>query len=132
MRRTIGAESSACDFLVCGSARDLLVGVSSSRASFNVKGTLVRVITKLIAFALLPVASAYAASQSAVLDLQNMTCSLCSVTVKKALQKVPGVEDTKIDYDTKTATIKYDPNKTNVTALVKASTDAGFPSTPHK
>lgn len=91
-----------------------------------------RLICKLIALALLPMAAAFAGTQSAVLDLQNMTCSLCGVTVKKALQKVPGVDEATIDYPTKTATVKYDANKTNVAALVKATTDAGFPSMPRR
>lgn len=91
-----------------------------------------RRICKLIALTLLPVATAFAGTQSAVLDLQNMTCSLCGMTVKKALQKVPGVDDAVIDYPSKTATVKYDANKANVAALVKATTNAGFPSTPRR
>lgn len=91
-----------------------------------------RLFTTLLAIVLLPVSLAFAASQSAVLDVQNMTCSLCGVTVKKALQKLPGVEDAKIDYETKTATVKYDSAKVNIASMVKATTDAGFPSTPHK
>jgi mercuric ion binding protein len=77
-------------------------------------------------------ASAFAATpQTAVLDLQNMTCSMCSITVHKALEKVPGVIDAKVDYDHKTATVKYDADKTNPAVLVKATTNAGFPSTVH-
>ena len=77
-------------------------------------------------------ASAFAATpKTAVLDVQNMTCSMCSITIHKALEKVPGVMDTKVDYDHKTATVKYDSEKTNPAALVKATTNAGFPSTVH-
>jgi periplasmic mercuric ion binding protein len=76
--------------------------------------------------------SAFAGTpQTAVLDVQNMTCSMCSITVHKALEKVPGVIDAKVDYDHKTATVKYDAAKTNPDALMKATTDAGFPSTVH-
>jgi mercuric ion binding protein len=63
--------------------------------------------------------------------MQNMTCSLCSITVQRALGKVPGVIDTKIDYDKKTATVKYDPDKATTVALIKATTEAGFPAKPH-
>lgn len=77
-------------------------------------------------------ASAFAATpQTAVLDVRNMTCSMCSITIHKALDKVPGVIDTKVDYDHKTATVKYDSDKTTPAALVKATTDAGFPSSLH-
>lgn len=61
-----------------------------------------------------------------------MTCSVCPITVKKSLQQVPGVTDTKIDFDRKTATVRFDSGKADVAALVKATTDAGFPSTQRK
>ena len=69
--------------------------------------------------------------QTVVLDVQNMTCELCPITVKKALDKVPGVAATKIDLATRTASVKFDPARTNVAALVKATTNAGYPSTAH-
>ena len=46
--------------------------------------------------------------QTVVLDVQNMTCELCPITVKKALDKVPGVAATKIDLAKMTATVKFD------------------------
>jgi len=70
--------------------------------------------------------------QTVVLDIQNMTCELCPITVKKALGKVPGVADTKVDLDKRTATVTFDPDKANLAALVKATTDAGFPSSTRK
>ena len=69
--------------------------------------------------------------QTVVLDMQKMTCSLCSITVQKALEKVPGVAGAKVDYDKKTATVKFDPEKANLAALVRATTDAGFPAKIH-
>ena len=92
-----------------------------------------RLLSKLLPLTLLAASSAFAAdSQTAVLDVQNLTCSLCPVTVKKALQKLLGVEDATVDFDHKTATVKFDPAKANTAALAKATTDAGFPSTLHK
>ena len=73
-----------------------------------------------------------AGQQTAVLDVQNMTCGLCPITVKKSLQKVPGVADAKVDFDKKTATVKFDSDKADVAALVKATTEAGFPSSARK
>ena len=70
--------------------------------------------------------------QTAVLDVQNMTCGLCPITVKKSLQKVPGVAEAKVDFDKKTATVKFDSDKADVAALVKATTEAGFPSSARK
>ena len=79
----------------------------------------------------LPVPAFAATPQTTVLDVQNMTCSMCSITIHKALEKVPGVIEATVDYDHKTATVKYDADKTNPSALVKATTNAGFPSTQH-
>ena len=73
-----------------------------------------------------------AASQTVVLDVQNMTCALCPITVKKSLEQVPGVASAEIDLDRKTATVKFDPDKTVPATLVKATTNAGFPSTVRK
>ncbi|GAB3384850.1 mercury resistance system periplasmic binding protein MerP [Massilia varians] len=71
-------------------------------------------------------------SQTLTLDVQNMSCATCPITVKKALQRVPGVIDVKIDYERKTATVQLDSDKASVTILTKATTDAGFPSTARK
>ncbi len=79
----------------------------------------------------LPVSAFAGTPQTAVLDVKNMDCSMCSITIRKALEKVPGVIDTKVDYDHKTATVKYDSDKTDPSALVKATTNAGFPSRLH-
>ena len=79
----------------------------------------------------MPLPAFAATPQTAVLDVRNMTCSMCTVTIRKTLEKVPGVTATAVDYDHKTATVKYDGDKTNPNALMKATTDAGFPSTVH-
>jgi mercuric ion binding protein len=87
--------------------------------------------TLIAVLLILPFAASAGGPQTVVLNVQKMTCALCSVTVKKALEKVPGVAEAKIDYDHKTATVKFDPVKTSSAALVKATADAGFPATPH-
>ena len=89
----------------------------------------------LLAAALLtvmPLAALASTPQTAVLDVQNMTCELCPVTVKRSLEKVAGVSQTRIDFAKKTATVTFDADKTNAAALTKATTDAGYPSTVHK
>lgn len=78
-----------------------------------------------------PLAAFAAPPQTVVLDVQNMTCALCPVTVKGALGKVPGVAETKIDLAAKTVTVKFDPDKTNIATLMEATTNAGYPSMPH-
>lgn len=82
--------------------------------------------------ALGPLAALAETPRTAVLDVQNMTCSLCPLTVKKSLEKVPGVSQAQIDFAAKTATVTFDADKTAKTALVKATTEAGYPSTVRK
>lgn len=81
---------------------------------------------------LMSLAALAATPQTVVLDLQNMTCALCQVTVKKSLEKVAGVSQASVDFAKKTATVTFDADRTNATALAKATTDAGFPSKVHK
>lgn len=67
------------------------------------------------------------------LDVDGMTCSVCPITVKKALQKVDGVTEAKAFYEGSGigwATVTYDAEKTNVKALTGATRDAGYPSRP--
>jgi len=70
--------------------------------------------------------------QTVTLDVQNMTCAICPITVKKALERVPGVTAAKVDFDKKTASISFDPDKANLAALTKATADAGYPSSVQK
>jgi mercuric ion binding protein len=82
--------------------------------------------------ALVPTITLAATPQTATLDVRNMTCELCPVTVKKSLEKVSGVSQARIDFAKKTATVTFDAEKTSTAALVKATTDAGYPSTARK
>ena len=77
----------------------------------------------------LPSLSALAgAPQTVTLDVKNMTCPLCPITVRKALEKAPGVTEARIDFERKTATVTFDPDRIDPAALVKATTDAGYPA----
>ena len=64
-----------------------------------------------------------------VLDVPSMDCSLCPISVKKALDRVPGVLEAKADLATKSAQVKYDPDKVSPEALAQAVTNAGYPAT---
>jgi mercuric ion binding protein len=66
--------------------------------------------------------------QIATLAVENMTCGTCPIVVKKALERVPGVSSTSVDFDKKTATVTFDPDKTTSARLTQATTEAGFPS----
>jgi periplasmic mercuric ion binding protein len=66
--------------------------------------------------------------RTATLAVENMTCGTCPIVVKKALERVPGVSATAIDFDKKTATVTFDPDKATTARLTQATTEAGFPS----
>lgn len=74
--------------------------------------------------------NAYAVEKiTAVLDVPGMTCKFCPITIRKALEKVPGVSEVKSEFETKTATVTFDPEITNIEALTKTTASAGYPST---
>ncbi|MGH8503877.1 MAG: mercury resistance system periplasmic binding protein MerP [Gammaproteobacteria bacterium] len=88
------------------------------------------VLAALTALVILPAIAA--PLRTIVLDVQDMTCAVCPITVKKSLEKVPGVEDVTVNFDRKTANVEFDPAKAAPAALVKATTEAGYPSTIRK
>ncbi|WP_339849101.1 cation transporter [uncultured Nisaea sp.] len=73
-------------------------------------------------------AAQVATVQSATFAVENMTCALCPVTVKKAMEQVRGVRSVKIDYAAKTATVAFDPSVTTIEAIAAASANAGYPA----
>jgi len=78
----------------------------------------------LAAFAMAP--------QTVTLDVQNMTCAVCPITVKKSLQSVSGVSEVSVDFAKKTARVTYDADKAKSDDLTAATTNAGYPSTVQK
>jgi len=82
-------------------------------------------LTTLVA---LPVSVFAGTLQTVTLEVKNMNCAVCPITVKKALERVPGVTDAKVDFDKKTASVSFDPDKASPADLAKATADPGYPS----
>ena len=74
--------------------------------------------------------SVWAATKTVTLNVPGMTCPTCPITIKKALNKVQGVSKVDFNLEKKQAVVTFDDAKTDTKALVKATTDAGYPSTP--
>lgn len=74
------------------------------------------------------VAAKTVTTKTVTLAVENMTCATCPITVRKALEKVPGVSKAKVNLDSKTATVTFDPAKAKVEDLTRATTEAGYPS----
>ena len=67
-------------------------------------------------------------ARNVTLDVTKMDCAVCPITVRKALEKVPGVDSAKVDFKTKRAFVAFDPAKTSPERLIRATAAAGFPS----
>jgi periplasmic mercuric ion binding protein len=92
-------------------------------------------IRNLLAAVIAPlalVASAWASPQTVTLNVSGMTCPACPITVKKALEKVAGVSKVEVLFEKKQVLVTFDDARTNTDALVKATTNAGYPSQPEK
>jgi len=89
-------------------------------------------ILSLIAItaSLLASGAAFAAEQTVTLNVANATCELCGPIVKRAIAKVPGVLDVNVSEASggAIAKVRFDDGKTNVAALITATTNAGYPS----
>lgn len=72
---------------------------------------------------------AMAAPKTVTLSVPGMTCAACPITVKKALDKVEGVEKIEVGFEKKEAVVTFDDSKTKVKDLTEATKRAGYPST---
>jgi periplasmic mercuric ion binding protein len=75
-------------------------------------------------------APVWATTKTVTLDVPGMTCPTCPITIKKALNKVQGVSKVDVNYEKKQTLVTFDDTKTDTKALVKATTNVGYPSQP--
>jgi mercuric ion binding protein len=68
--------------------------------------------------------------QPVTFEIENMTCALCPVTVRKAMEGVEGVRSVEIDFDARTARVVFDPAIATSESIAAASTNAGYPARP--
>jgi periplasmic mercuric ion binding protein len=87
------------------------------------------VVMGLLGLSLLTSAAAIAAPKIVTLAVPGMYCATCPITVKGSLTAVPGVSKVEVSLARKTATVTFDDAKTNIPALIAATTNAGYPST---
>lgn len=74
-----------------------------------------------------PAPAALSAERTVTLDVP-MSCATCPYIVKRTLEKVAGVLDVSVSYDTQTATVRYDDEAATIPALMQATAAIGFPS----
>lgn len=83
-----------------------------------------------LAAALFSSGAAYATEQTVTLNVANATCELCGPIVKRSLNRVSGVLDVQVSEadGAAIAKVRFEDSRTNVPALVTATTNAGYPS----
>ena len=74
------------------------------------------------------IAAAPNGDQTVTFDVEKMTCATCPIAVRKAMQRVDGVKEVSVDFDTKTAIVTFDSSITTAMEIGGASTDVGFPT----
>lgn len=82
----------------------------------------------LLAFLLLAGSALAVEPHTVTLGVEHMTCAACPITVRKALSRVAGVAQSTVDMTSHTATVTFDPLRTNPAALATAVSQAGFPA----
>jgi mercuric ion binding protein len=74
------------------------------------------------------IAAASDTEQTAIFDVEKMTCATCPITVRKAMLPVDGIREVNVDLDSKTAVVSYDAELATPVEIGLASTDVGFPT----
>lgn len=72
--------------------------------------------------------AAFAAVKTVTLSVPGMYCEVCPITVRKALEKVPGVSKVNVSFEKKEAIVSFDDAKTDIKVLEEATFDAGYES----
>ena len=62
-------------------------------------------------------------------SVSKMTCATCPITVRKAMQRVDGVKEVTVDFDSRTAIVIYDASLTDTKQIAASSDGVGFPAT---
>lgn len=70
--------------------------------------------------------------QKATIQLPTIQCDQCKKNITKALKKVDGVNDFKIDVDGKVMTVAFDNSKTDLAKVENAITAAGYDANDKK
>lgn len=69
-----------------------------------------------------------AKTKQVVLQIENMTCEACPVTVRSSLVRLDGVEEAIVTFNPPEAIIVYDPAKVTIKELMQVTTNVGYPS----
>ncbi len=68
--------------------------------------------------------------ENANLKLRGMSCASCANAIETVIRSVPGVEACNVNFGTEQATVKYNPQKTNLDIIKDAVDGAGYVAQP--
>ncbi|ODU25256.1 MAG: hypothetical protein ABS95_00590 [Verrucomicrobia bacterium SCN 57-15] len=66
------------------------------------------------------------ASESVLIPVEGMACSVCASRVKKTLKEMPGVSEAVVNLEKHEAEVRYEPDKTSPEKLAKAIDALGY------
>ncbi len=64
------------------------------------------------------------------LKLRGMSCASCANSIEEAISSVPGVSECNVNFGAEQATVKYNPQKTDIKQIQDAVDAAGYSATP--
>lgn len=85
-------------------------------------------VTAPMVFAQTATTAAAATLTEVSFDVPDMTCATCPITVKIAMSGVEGVQSVEVNFDSRSATVIFDPALTDAAAIAEASAQAGYPA----
>ena len=68
----------------------------------------------------------FGANKVAIIDVDGMTCPLCTTAIKKSLKKIDGVSNAKVRLNTKIARVHFDDTKVGEKELLEAVKNVGY------
>ena len=64
--------------------------------------------------------------QKAHIHVTGMTCATCAATVTKALEETKGVEKASVNFASEKASLEYDPQKVDLSAIMDSVVQSGY------
>jgi Cu2+-exporting ATPase len=77
-----------------------------------------------------PALAPFDAAGAAELDVVGMSCASCAWLIERYIGRSPGVGDVRVSYATGTATLRWDPSRTTLGALLAALERIGYRARP--
>jgi mercuric ion binding protein len=81
---------------------------------------------KIILIPFLFYVTLFAAEREVKIEIEGMTCPLCTTAIKKSLKQLPCVEKAKVKLSKEEAKVRFDDTKCEPDALLKAIEKAGY------